>query len=379
MAQALHTKRVAVLGSGIAGSTAARSLAEAGLKVTVVESGFGVGGRASTRITRDEAKLRFDHGAQYISKPKTASFQQAVTEWQEAGFVKNWQGKFAKISNDQEATFESDDKPHYVGYPAMNSISSNILEHDNIELILQTRACATFDESTNLWSLTSHTDQTDLGAFDWLVASDRLSATNNRADFRNAPVSHFKDKVASIESVPILTLLITFEKPLKLPFDGARFEEAGAFGSLGWIARDSSKPGRERSDGQECWVVQSDLESARRALSEIKGSSFEDKRERVRERSEELLMKDFLEAIPKLSNDDTVVTPKVAYSVGHRWSAAFPGVAPSEEEYIKDLECKFVACGDYLGTHIGRIEGSYLSGKAAADTVLSSVREVEQS
>ena len=31
------------------------------------------------------------------------------------------------------------------------------------------------------------------------------------------------------------------------------------FGSLGWAARESSKPGRERE--QDCWVVQSSLEA----------------------------------------------------------------------------------------------------------------------
>ena len=68
------SQRVAILGSGISGSSAARRLAENGLKVTVFEGGFGAGGRTSTRITRDEHQYQFDHGGQYIGSPKTKDF-----------------------------------------------------------------------------------------------------------------------------------------------------------------------------------------------------------------------------------------------------------------------------------------------------------------
>lgn len=55
--------RVAVVGAGIAGITAARTLAQAGWQVTVFEKSRGAGGRMATRRT---AFGGFDHGAQFF-------------------------------------------------------------------------------------------------------------------------------------------------------------------------------------------------------------------------------------------------------------------------------------------------------------------------
>jgi len=369
---------VAVLGSGVAGSTAARLLADAGVRVTVFECGRGLGGRTSTRTSREGGRYVFDHGAQYISGPKTEPFGKALADWRTAGFVREWDGRFADAVAGPApggAAFVpvSPEKSHLVGYPAMNSISRNLLHHKNIRVKLQTRACASLD-GEGRWALTSHGDRKALGAFDWLVGSDRLSGTNNRADLRDAPLSSFKSHVESIISVPTLVLMVVFASSLPLPLDGIRFDEkSGEFGSLGWAARDTSKPGRERDDGRECWVIQSGPQAAKEIIESVDGTSFEDAREQVRERAKELLLVDFLAALPKLVGDDLEL-PEVVSAVGHRWSAAFPVVPPSadteREEHVSDFEKKFVACGDYVGDLHGRIEGAYLSGRAAAGTIL---------
>jgi renalase len=379
--RAARQTSVAILGSGISGSTAARQLAEAGMKVTVFECGFGVGGRSATRITRDEHTFAFDHGAQYIGQPKTESFGQALTEWQEAGSVREWQGRVADMTASGEC-LDGGSKRRYVGYPKMNSICTNLLQHDNIAIVLQTRACATYHDDEGQWALTSHGDSRELGQYDWLIASDRLSATNNRADLRDAPLPRFKSEVESISSVPILVLMVALDAPLKhVKYDGITFdEESGEFGSLGWIARDTSKPGRERDDGKECWVIQSGSKSAERILASTEAYSidekdFEKKRALVRERAKEILLQDFMAAIPKLSvlYDDDSSIPRVVSAVGHRWSAAFPSVtkANQEKDAFVDIEqYKFIACGDYIGKLTGRVEGAYLTGAAAAAALL---------
>eukprot|EP00546_Thalassionema_frauenfeldii_P018520 CAMPEP_0178902234 /NCGR_PEP_ID=MMETSP0786-20121207/4490_1 /TAXON_ID=186022 /ORGANISM="Thalassionema frauenfeldii, Strain CCMP 1798" /LENGTH=373 /DNA_ID=CAMNT_0020573475 /DNA_START=26 /DNA_END=1144 /DNA_ORIENTATION=- len=363
---------VAVLGSGIAGSTVARKLADSGLKVTVFECGFGVGGRTSTRVTRDEHKFSFDHGAQYIGQAKTKSFQSSLNEWETLGFVKKWEGRFASVDAIEQPDIQQDPSAgcHYVGYPAMNSICKNLLDHENIDVILQTRACCKFDESTQKWSLTPHGEDKCMGQFDWLVGSDRLSATNDRADLRHAPLSDFKSLVEPIVSIPILTLMIAFDSSLEIPFDGIRFEEGGSFGTLGWIARDTSKPGRDRTDGRECWVVQSGPQAAKELLESVKGASFENTREIVREKAKEILYSDFVSALPRLTKENISI-PKTSYIVGHRWSAAFPLLQNSQDGKVPcfdDRQNNFVACGDYFDK-VGRIEGAFLSGVSASETI----------
>src|SRR5580704_17153721 len=57
------THDVVVIGAGMAGLTAARALAEAGLKVLVVEAQDRIGGRILTRHVGDEA---IELGAEFI-------------------------------------------------------------------------------------------------------------------------------------------------------------------------------------------------------------------------------------------------------------------------------------------------------------------------
>ena len=57
-------KHFAILGAGMAGVTAARTLVQAGHQVSVFEQAPYVGGRMATR---DTPWGSFDHGAQYFT------------------------------------------------------------------------------------------------------------------------------------------------------------------------------------------------------------------------------------------------------------------------------------------------------------------------
>lgn len=256
-----------------------------------------------------------------------------------------------------------------MGFPRMNSICSNLLHHKNIRVKLQTRADASQIDGKG-WSITHGKTKEDLGTFDWLIASDRNSGARRRTDLSSANVQEFTSGIRDIQSVKSLTAMVVFEKPLKLHVDGIQFTGKDAqYGSLGWAARDSSKPGRERKDGQECWVLQSHPDAAKELL---KGKY---KIGEIREMAKDVLVGDFLESLQHLSGSDSGTgseIPSVVNAVGHRWGAAFP--IPSEE--FTNMDCQliaseqFVACGDYFGKLSGRIEGAYLSGRSAAHEIV---------
>ncbi len=63
-------QRVAVIGAGLAGLTAARALADAGAAVTVFEKSRGLGGRLATRRTSEG--WVFDHGAPDVQESPLA-------------------------------------------------------------------------------------------------------------------------------------------------------------------------------------------------------------------------------------------------------------------------------------------------------------------
>eukprot|EP00957_Ditylum_brightwellii_P090670 6905395-Ditylum_brightwellii.AAC.1 len=161
--------------------------------------------------------------------------------------------------------------------------------------------------------------------------------------------------------------MVAFESSVNIPCDGLQFQnENNGGGSLAWAARDTSKPGRERNDGKECWVVQSVPGVAEEIIASASSdkSSFEDIRQVVREQAKELLLKDFVNVIATLQGEENNI-PNIVSAVGHRWSAAFPHIPPSSTEFKEnEEECcmangeeKFVACGDYIGDkYAGRIE-----------------------
>ena len=58
------SKHIAIVGAGMAGIACARTLVQAGHRVTVFDKSQGLGGRMSTR---GSAFGTFDHGAQYFT------------------------------------------------------------------------------------------------------------------------------------------------------------------------------------------------------------------------------------------------------------------------------------------------------------------------
>ena len=75
---------VLVVGAGAAGLLAARTLADHGLEVTVVDKGRGAGGRLASRRLGDGGS--FDHGAA-LFEPVTASFRRRLAAWEADGLV----------------------------------------------------------------------------------------------------------------------------------------------------------------------------------------------------------------------------------------------------------------------------------------------------
>jgi hypothetical protein len=358
MVHAANCLQVAVLGSGMTGATTARTLAEEGIHVTVFEAGSSIGGRMSTRITED--KYQFDHGAQYISAPKSETFRNAIIEWEKNGWIKDWIGKFYTVDDTGELVLEMK-KERWVGYPTMNSICCGLLDHKNIRVQFHTRAHARFRKA-RMWDLFNEESNSILGSFDWVIITDRMSGDLARKDLSSANVEEFRSDIRSIQSIKSLASMVVFRRTLGLDMDAIQFNRENS-GVLGWAARDTSKPGREREDGRECWVLQSHPYAANDILQGMSDL------EAIREKAKTVMVRDFLDTIPILSKKSEIVdTPEIIASFGHRWGAAFP--IPSDDFSTSDSivysDKNFIACGDYFGKFAGRVEAAYLSGISAA-------------
>lgn len=81
--------RCVIVGAGVAGLLAARSLSDAGVSVTVLDKGRAPGGRLATRRLGD---ARHDHGAQFLTA-RDPRFTRYVDTWADAGVLRPWFGE----------------------------------------------------------------------------------------------------------------------------------------------------------------------------------------------------------------------------------------------------------------------------------------------
>ncbi|NJK90039.1 MAG: FAD-dependent oxidoreductase [Myxococcales bacterium] len=122
--------KVAIVGGGIAGLTAARRLVDAGLDCRVFDRGRSVGGRASTRRA-DDGGLQFDHGAQYFTA-RDPRFVAQVEAWRSRGVIETWNGRFG-VANNGTLEPKEENPVRYVGVPSMDTIARDLADGLSIE------------------------------------------------------------------------------------------------------------------------------------------------------------------------------------------------------------------------------------------------------
>jgi renalase len=105
--------RIVVVGAGLAGLTAARSLGARGHEVLVLDKGRSPGGRMATRRI---GGATIDHGAQFFTARDDA-FAAQVAAWEADGVVRVWCHGF---------TPDGDGFPRYIGTRGMSAISKHM-------------------------------------------------------------------------------------------------------------------------------------------------------------------------------------------------------------------------------------------------------------
>jgi hypothetical protein len=116
--------RVVVVGAGIAGLMAARSLVDRGHDVTVFDRARSPGGRLATRRI---AGARVDHGAQFFTV-RSDEFAEHVERWRADGIVREWSRGFGDVP---------DGHPRYMAEGGMNALAKHVAatpEHPRLDV-----------------------------------------------------------------------------------------------------------------------------------------------------------------------------------------------------------------------------------------------------
>lgn len=144
-------KKIAVLGAGLCGATAAATLTQQGYQVTVFDKGRVAGGRMSSKRT-EQGYL--DMGAQYFTA-RSDVFKQQVKVWLDAGRAELWPCSTALLSNDDgivSLISSDDEQARFIGVPSMQSPVTTLLHG-----ITQVNSCRIqkLDYQQQRWTLFS--------------------------------------------------------------------------------------------------------------------------------------------------------------------------------------------------------------------------------
>lgn len=320
---------IAIIGSGMAGLSAAHALSAAGLAVHLFDKGRGSGGRMSSK--RSEFG-DLDLGAQYFTA-RDRRFVEAVQHWQENGWLAEWKPALYQSQGGQ-LNLSADTQLRFVGVPRMSALTRNLL--GELPVTFACRITEVFRGEQH-WHLVDSDGQSHGPFSKVIVATPAPQAT---ALLSAAP--KLAATVASVTMEPVWAVALAFDKALDTAVEGCFVQDS----PLDWLARNHSKPGR--ASRPDVWVLHATSAWSRQHI------------DLPREAVIEQMRCAFAELIG-------CAVPEPDHSLAHRWLYARPGQA-HQWGALADAHLGLYACGDWCLS--GRVEGAWLSGQEAARRLL---------
>lgn len=324
---------VAVVGVGMAGATAARTLANNNHRVKLFDKARGVGGRMAWRR---EGDYEFDHGAQYFSV-HDPRFKNDIDAWSKTGSIKPWQPATATAKNGVISP-NTTSSLFYVGTPGMNTVVKHLVSDLDVALGARVTSIDRIHDN-HQWRITTE-GGIETETYDKVIIAIPPAQA---AILLSGTASSLTRIVEKIQLAPCWAVMLAFADPLPLAFDGLFFQNS----PLSWAARNTSKPQRSNF---ECWVLHGAADWSRLHLED--DSSHVTKQ----------LLKAFFQT--------TGLTPvRPLFAKAHRWRFALVE-NPLQRGYLWDPDLEIGCCGDWCQS--ARVEGAFISGKALAEHMLAS-------
>ncbi|MDX1588830.1 MAG: FAD-dependent oxidoreductase [Oleiphilaceae bacterium] len=315
-------RRVAIIGSGMAGLTMAISLQAQGIEVTVLEKSRGPGGRlASKRVPGGSV----DIGAQFFTI-RNEAFRQFLDQYAGRDSYRQWTGV---LFHEQQPGLPTPyhAAQRYVGVPRMTAVSRALSRHVPVQYQIRADRVVRMQQQWQILEESGHSH----GPFDGVV----ITAPPEQARELVRELPQVKQALQDFAMLPTWSLAMKFREPLRLSFDGMSLKD----GLLGWVARDASKPER---DSGEWWVVH--------ASSDWSEAHQDDDAPSV----EAAMTRAFAERFSHGQTPESVVS--------HRWLYARPASSETDSGFAAFQDSRLAFCGDWLNG--GRVEGAWESADA---------------
>jgi predicted NAD/FAD-dependent oxidoreductase len=216
------TKRVAVIGAGVAGLACARVLRRAGCYVEVFEQDRIIGGRmATTRVGLHS----YDHGAQYVTA-RGQQFQKYISELVDTGYAARWTPK----TNTGEGA--STMHAWYVGTPGMSSILRPLAESVRIHTSRRVHTLHRAEKGWQLW----FEDETSAGPFHAVA----IAVPAREALLLLGRMETLAEPINRVRMSPCWSVMVRLEDRV--------MPEQDVFSDMSeiirWVSRSNGKPGR---------------------------------------------------------------------------------------------------------------------------------------
>ena len=336
-------RHFAVIGAGIAGLAAARTLRQAGDQVTLFESADAVGGRMATQDTPFGS---FDTGAQYftVRDPRFARALEATA----ADVARPWSASAVRVLDAEGRVVEAPPPPreaHWVAAPSMRALAERwaapLAADGSLQLgtrVLRIERDALAPARWQLQTQSAAQANPIRAGFDGVILA--LPAPDVRELLSNSKqLAELAQPLGKVDMAPCWTLTLAYPNAAQpgLTTLGPQWNAArSTHHRVSWLARESSKPGRAQI---ERWTIQASPAWSRE--HELDDAP----------RASEKLRKAFAEI--------TGIRATPAYAHAQLWHHA-QTLTPLGQPFVWDARLQVGLCGDWcLGN---RVEHAFVSG-----------------
>jgi renalase len=331
----MYTTEVPVLivGAGIAGLAAGKTLQDSGVDCCILEKSRGLGGRCASRRFHGAS---FDHGAQFFTT-RNSGLQALTAKWVEQEAIREWCFGFPDGRDLGQSGI--DGYPRYCSSPGMNQLGKLLAT----SLTVENRVPVTeVLRDGDVWKVSSECGR------EWqsqaLLMTPPLPQTLGMLteDLHTEVLTRFPD-LESVDYAPCFTVMLSLTGPSHIPMPGA-IKAPNAM--IDWLADNSQK---HRTGQVAALTVHTSADFSRDYF----------------DRPQEDVAAAVIDAVrPWLGS------AVEAWQV-HRWRYARPSRPLAVGTLALGGPQPLVLAGDYLNAP-ARIEGAFDSGVAAATYVLES-------
>ena len=245
--------RIAIIGAGTAGLTAAYGLRGAPVDVTIFEKSRGFGGRAATRGRHG---CRYDHGAPYFrtTSARTTRLVTAHLSTEQLVEIGRPVGTFDASGTIQPPPPADDSGPRWTYVQGISTLGKLLARQARAEVHRDTRI-ETITRRDGRWRLQGPDGRAWTG-YDGVVLTPPApqSAALLRAATSDAALGAVHEALSAVEYAPQFAFAFGYDRRLARPKDCWALKSAAESHPIDWVGFENEKPGHVRA-GQTLLVV----------------------------------------------------------------------------------------------------------------------------